>query len=167
MIYTHRYPSPLGEILLAADDVGLTGLWFAENQRHMGAGLSPDAAERDSVFFDQATRWLDTYFSGREPDFTPALHLVGPAFRNRVGEILLEIPYGKTTTYGEIARRIAEERGLTRMSARAVGGAVGRNPISLIIPCHRVLGSDGRLTGYGGGLDRKAALLRLEGALSD
>jgi len=163
MIYTHRYPSPLGQILLAADDEGLTGLWFVENQRHMGEGLSAGAEERPSPFFDEATQWLDIYFSGRDPGFTPTLHLTGPDFRRHVGELLLQIPYGITTTYGELARTIARERGIERFSSRAVGGAVGHNPISLIVPCHRVLGSGGKLTGYGGGLARKAALLKLEG----
>lgn len=162
MLYTNHCASPLGEILLAADGAGLTGLWFMENQKHKGIGLSAEAEERALPVFDEAKRWLDLYFSGRDPGFTPPLHLTGSAFRNRVGEILLEIPYGKTVTYGEIANRIAGERGLARMSCRAVGGAVGKNPISLIVPCHRVLGSGGRLTGYGGGLERKAALLRLE-----
>jgi len=165
MLYTHHYLSPLGEILLAADDVGLTGLWFAENQKHMGEGLSINAVERPSTFFDEAVRWLDIYFSGRDPGFTPPLHLTGTPFRNRVGELLLEIPYGKTTTYGALARTIALERGTGRMSGRAVGGAVGHNPISLIVPCHRVIGSDGSLIGYGGGLERKIALLKLEGTL--
>ena len=163
MIYTHRYSSPLGEIILAADDTGLTGLWFVENQRHMGEGLSPEAVERPSPFFDEAIRWLDIYFSGRDPGFTPPLHLTGSAFRNRVGELLLQIPHGQTTTYGEIAGAIARERGVGRFSSRAVGGAVGHNPISLIVPCHRVIGSNGSLTGYGGGLERKIALLKLEG----
>ena len=162
MIYTNNYQSPLGEILLAADDEGLTGLWFMENQKYMGLGLSKNAVKRTLPVFDDAVRWLDIYFSGKDPGFTPPLHLTGSAFRCRVGEIMLEIPYGKTATYGEIARRIADERGIRQMSCRAVGGAVGKNPISLIIPCHRVVGSDGSLTGYGGGLERKAALLRLE-----
>ena len=162
MICKSRYKSPLGEILLAADDVGLTGLWFAEGQRYVGAGLSADAREQPSPYFDAAARWLDIYFSGRDPGFTPPLHLTGTAFRNRVWALLLEIPYGATTTYGEIARKIALERGDGRMSARAVGGAVARNPISLIVPCHRVLGGGGSLTGYSGGLERKQALLRLE-----
>ena len=163
MLYTHHYLSPLGKLLLAADDVGLTGLWFVENQKHMGEGLSVNAVERPSLFFDEAVRWLDIYFSGRDPGFTPPLHLTGTRFRNRVGELLLEIPYGKTTTYGALARAIALERGTGCMSGRAVGGAVGHNPISLIVPCHRVIGSDGSLTGYGGGLERKIALLKLEG----
>ncbi len=163
MRHTHRYQSPLGEILLAADDVGLMGLWFVENQRHMGEGLSPEAEEKPSPFFDEAVRWLDIYFAGRDPGFTPTLHLTGSAFRNRVGALLLEIPYGQTVTYGDLARAIARERGLERFSSRAVGGAVGHNPISLIVPCHRVIGSDGSLTGYGGGIERKTALLKLEG----
>lgn len=163
MLYTSRCASPLGEILLAADDLGLTGLWFAQNQRHLGLGLDPNAEERPSPFFDEACRWLEVYFSGRDPGFTPPLHLTGPDFRVQVEELLLTVPYGQTTTYGAIAAQIARERGLARMSARAVGGAVGRNPISLIVPCHRVLGTNGSLTGYGGGLDRKRALLALEG----
>lgn len=163
MIYIHYHPSPLGQILLAADDAGLTGLWFVENQRHMGEGLSESAEECPSPFFDEAARWLDSYFSGRDPGLTPTLHLTGPAFRRHVGELLLRIPYGTTVTYGDLARTIARERGIERFSSRAVGGAVGHNPISLIVPCHRVLGSGGQLTGYGGGLERKAALLKLEG----
>jgi len=163
MIYTNHHPSPLGQILLAADDEGLTGLWFVENQQHMGEGLSANARECPSPFFDEASRWLDIYFSGRDPGFTPKLHLTGPDFRRHVGELLLQIPYGTATTYGDLARTIARERGIGHFSSRAVGGAVGHNPISLIVPCHRVLGSGGKLTGYGGGLARKVALLKLEG----
>lgn len=162
MIYTNRFQSPLGEILLAADDEGLTGLWFMENQKYKGLGLSANAVECDLPVFDETGKWLDIYFSGRDPGFTPDLHLTGSKFRNRVGELMLQIPYGKTVTYGDIAREIARERGIRQMSCRAVGGAVGKNPISLIIPCHRVIGSDGSLTGYGGGIERKAALLKLE-----
>ena len=167
MKYKGYCDSPLGKILLAADDAGLTGLRFAENQRYLALGLSEDAEERPSPFFDEARRWLEVYFSGRDPGFTPTLHLVGSSFRNRVGELMLKIPYGCTTTYGELARELAKERGATRVSSQAVGGAVARNPISLIIPCHRVVGSDGCLTGYGGGIERKQALLRLEGAYED
>ena len=162
MIYTNRFQSPLGEILLAADDEGLTGLWFMENQKYKGLGMSANAVECDLPVFDETGKWLDIYFSGRDPGFTPDLHLTGSKFRNRVGELMLQIPYGKTVTYGDIAREIARERGIRQMSCRAVGGAVGKNPISLIIPCHRVIGSDGSLTGYGGGIERKAALLKLE-----
>lgn len=167
MKYKSFYTSPLGDILLAADDQGLTGLWFTDGQRRMGEGLRPDAAECGSVYFDEARQWLDLYFAGRDPGFVPRLHLTGSVFRNRVAQIMLEIPYGKTTTYQAIARQIAAERGMRQMSCQAVGGAVGRNPISLIIPCHRVIGADGSLTGYGGGLSRKEALLRMEGSLKE
>ena len=109
-----------------------------------------------------ARRWLDSYFTGREPDFLPPLHPAGSPFQQAVWALLLQIPYGQTVTYGQLAARLAAERGLARMSAQAVGGAVGRNRISLIIPCHRVLGADGSLTGYAGGLDRKAKLLAWE-----
>ncbi len=118
--------------------------------------------EKNLAVFDQTRRWLDLYFSGREPGFTPALNPAGSAFRRAVWEILLKIPYGKTTTYGQIAREIAAARGLAKMSAQAVGGAVGHNEISIIIPCHRVIGAHGNLTGYAGGIDRKIKLLQLE-----
>lgn len=167
MRYTNRCDSPLGGILLAADDEGLTGLWFTEDQRDVGRGLSPDAVERDAQVFSDARRWLDIYFSGRDPGFTPRLHLTGSPFRVRVMELLMEIPFGETAAYGDLARRIADEKGAGRMSAQAVGGAVGANPISLIVPCHRVVGANGCLTGYGGGLWRKEALLRLEGGWQD
>ena len=158
MIYTDSYESPLGSILLAGDEEGLTGLWFREGSRYVGQGLSRDAVPRDMVYFDQAKQWLDIYFSGHDPGFLPRI-----AFRNRVGEILCEIPFGQTVTYGQIAARIAGERGSGSMSAQAVGGAVGHNPISVIVPCHRVVGADGSLIGYGGGILRKKALLELEG----
>ena len=116
--------------------------------------------EKNLAVFDQTRRWLDLYFSGREPGFTPALNPVGSAFRRTVWEILLKIPYGKTTTYGQIAREIAAARGLAKMSAQAVGGAVGHNEISIIIPCHRVIGAHGNFTGYAGGIDRKIKLLQ-------
>jgi len=122
-----------------------------------------DFEERNLAVFDQTKRWLDLYFSGREPGFMPALNPAGSAFRRAVWEILLKIPYGKTTTYGQIAREIAAARGLAKMSAQAVGGAVGHNEISIIIPCHRVVGTHGSLTGYAGGIDRKIKLLQLEG----
>ncbi len=163
MIYTNDYESPLGNILLAGDEQGLTGLWFTEGGRYIGSGLNREARRRETDFFDQAKEWLDIYFSGRDPGFFPKIHFTGSGFRNRVGEILCEIPYGKTVTYGRIAARIAKERGLERMSAQAVGGAVGHNPICIIVPCHRVIGSNGSLTGYGGGILRKKALLELEG----
>ena len=153
MIYSEYYTSPLGAILLTADEEGLTGLSFAEGQHD----------EAHSPRFEDARRWLDSYFSGKDPGFTPKLHLTGTPFQLCVYEMLLEIPFGRTLTYGDIAHRIADKRGLARMSAQAVGGALARNPIALIVPCHRVVGANGSLTGYGGGLWRKEALLKLEG----
>ena len=161
MPYTGHYASPLGGMLLAADDAGLTGLWF-EGQKHFARGLGNAHEEREIPLFDETRRWLDQYFSGREPDFTPPLHPLGTAFEREVWAILRAVPYGKTTTYGAIATQLAKRRGLAHMSAQAVGGAVGRNPISVIVPCHRVLGADGSLTGYAGGLERKRSLLALE-----
>lgn len=161
MIYTSKYDSPLGSILLAADNLGLTGLWLENNRFFPGKLESRPGETRD---IQEAKRWLDVYFSGREPDFTPRLHPVGSDFHLAVAQIMLRIPYGKTTTYGDIARELAAQRGIAKMSAQAVGGAVGRNEISIIIPCHRVVGSKGNLTGYGSGLDNKIKLLELEGA---
>ena len=163
MIYTNNYESPLGNILLACDEQGLTGLWFTESSRYTGLWMKEGACRHETDCFGQAKEWLDIYFSGRDPGFFPQIHLTGSGFRNRVGEIMCEIPFGKTVTYGWIANRIAKERGLGRMSAQAVGGAVGHNPICIIVPCHRVIGSNGSLTGYGGGILRKKALLELEG----
>ena len=161
MQYTTTYQSPLGEILLAADEIGLTGLWF-EGEKFYAEGLDPVNEEKDIPVFDDVKRWLDNYFSGQEPDFIPPLHMFGSDFRQCVWTILREIPYGETTTYGALARRIAAERGLERISAQAVGGAVGHNEISIIVPCHRVVGADGSLTGYAGGIQRKVELLTLE-----
>ena len=161
MMYTAHYDSPLGGILLAADDAGLTGLWF-ESSRYFADILDADQAERETPALAEAKRWLDVYFSGREPDFTPPLHLIGSPFRQTVWELLLQIPYGQTTTYGTLAQQLAEKQGKTRMSAQAVGGAVGHNEISIIIPCHRVVGTNGSLTGYGGGIEKKVGLLQLE-----
>lgn len=163
MTFTQHYDSPLGGILLAADVVGLTGLWF-DGQKYFARGLSPEREERELPVLLEAKRWLDIYFTGKEPDFLPPLHSIGSAFRRSVWEILLQIPYGRTTTYGEIARRLAEKQKLSRMSAQAVGGAVGQNAISIIIPCHRVVGTNGSLTGYAGGVDKKMKLLELEHA---
>ena len=163
MIYTNTYESPLGSLLLAGDDEGLTGLWFTEGSRYTGLGLKENAKVRETEYFDQTKEWLDIYFSGHDPGFMPRIHLTGSDFRKRVGEIMCEIPFGKTMTYGQIAGRIAAERGKEKMSAQAVGGAVGHNPICIIVPCHRVIGTNGSLTGYGGGIMRKKALLELEG----
>ncbi len=163
MQYTHCCPSPLGNIFMAADDEGITGLWL-EGQKYFALGLDKNSEKKSLPVFDLAGEWLDVYFSGREPSFTPPLHLAGTPFQREVWSILLSIPYGKTVTYGQIASIIAKKRGLSRMSAQAVGGAVGHNPIAIIVPCHRVIGADGSLTGYAGGIDKKAALLALERA---
>ena len=161
MIVTQHYDSPLGGILLAADEVGLTGAWF-EGQKYFARNLPADTASQETPVLGSAKAWLDVYFSGREPDFLPPLHPIGSPFRQAVWVILLQIPYGKTMTYGEIASKLAEKQGLSRVSAQAVGGAVGHNPISILIPCHRVVGTGGSLTGYAGGIDRKVKLLELE-----
>lgn len=161
MQYISHYESPLGGILLAADEAGLTGLWF-EGQKYFARSLQKEQEEKETPIFVQAKRWLDLYFSGKEPDISVPLHLLGTDFQKKVWEILRTIPYGHTMTYGEIARQLAAEKGSSRMSAQAVGGAVGRNPISILVPCHRVVGASGSLTGYAGGLDRKVKLLTLE-----
>ena len=159
--FTYHYDSPLGRITLASDGTALTGLWF-DDQKYFADTLAPDRMEKTLPVVREAVRWLDIYFSGRDPGFIPLLSMRTSPFRKAVWEIMLTIPFGKTMTYGEIARIIARDRGLTRMSAQAVGGAVGRNSIALIIPCHRVVGTDGSLTGYAGGIDKKLKLLALE-----
>ena len=163
MTFIQYYDSPLGRILLVADEIGLTGLWF-EGQKYYAAQLPEAHTEQETPILAEAKRWLDIYFTGKEPDFLPSLHPIGSVFRQAVWEILLQIPYGQTMTYGEIARQIAAQKGLARMSAQAVGGAVGHNEISVIIPCHRVVGTNGSLTGYAGGIDKKMRLLELEHA---
>ena len=164
-IYTTQYLSPLGPITLACDDDAIIGLWF--NGQKYCANILPDPAlmtqASEHPLLSQASRWLDIYFSGKNPPFLPPLRANSTPFRKRVCEIMLTIAYGKTMTYGEIANIIAKEKGLEKMSAQAVGGAVGHNPIAIMIPCHRVVGTNGSLTGYAGGLDRKVKLLTLEG----
>jgi len=162
MDYTHHYDSPLGGMTMASDGDVLTGLWF-DGQKYFADTLSAEHSERNLPVFDETDRWLDLYFSGKDPGFIPTLNMRTTAFRKAVWEILLTIPYGETMTYGQIAERIADRQGGHRMSAQAVGGAVGHNAISLIIPCHRVIGADGSLTGYAGGVDKKMLLLRMEG----
>lgn len=161
MQYTIHYPSPLGDILLASDNIGLTGLWF-EGQKYFARSLKDETTEYEHPFLSDTKRWLDLYFSGQKPDFIVPLHLTGTPFQLEVWKILCSIPYGETTTYGSIAQEIAKKRGLNHMSAQAVGSAVGHNPISILVPCHRVLGSDGSLTGYAGGIEKKRWLLELE-----
>ena len=157
-----RYASPLGELVASSDGDSLLGLWFdAQKEDHeqekAGSGHETD-------IFVQLERWLDIYFSGLDPKFTPKLNMRGSAFQETVWRILLTIPYGVTITYGEIAGKIAEEKSVSRMSAQAVGRAVGHNQFALVIPCHRVIGSDGSLTGYAWGLHRKSMLLDMERA---
>ena len=164
MNYISHYISPLGSITLASDGNALIGLWF-DGQKHFGTTLGNEYEEKTLPVFDQTAAWLDIYFSGGIPDFTPDIHLNGTDFRKDVWDILLTIPYGKTMTYGEIAAMIAHKRGVPSISAQAIGGAIGRNPISIIVPCHRIMGANDNLTGYAGGIERKAALLKIEGIL--
>ncbi|MDO4938047.1 MAG: methylated-DNA--[protein]-cysteine S-methyltransferase [Sutterellaceae bacterium] len=161
-VYTNTFHSPIGNIVLASNGSELTGLWF-EGQKYFGSTLAPESEVKDLPIFTDAFLWLETYFAGKDPGRIPALALNGSSFRRAVWDILISIPYGQTVTYGEIARRLAKDRGVTTMSAQAVGGAVGHNPISIIVPCHRVVGTGGSLTGYAGGIDKKVRLLELEG----
>lgn len=161
MQYFNHCHSPIGEILLTADEIGLTGLWFNKEMYELSY-LGNNYTEKDTTILKQTKEWLAIYFSGKEPDFLPPMHITGTPFRLTVWKILQTIPYGKTITYGEIAKEIARQKGISQMSAQAVGGAVGHNAISIIIPCHRVIGANGNLTGYGGGIDKKIKLLTLE-----
>lgn len=163
MEYVHHYVSPLGGITAASDGSALTGLWF-DGQKYFADTLSDKYEEKNLPVFEQTDRWLDIYFSGKAPDFTPPLLIKTTEFRRAVWEILMTIPFGQTMTYGEISEKISSQRGIAKMSAQAVGGAVGHNSISLIIPCHRVVGKNGSLTGYAGGIDKKLKLLELENA---
>ncbi|SFX41207.1 methylated-DNA--[protein]-cysteine S-methyltransferase [Ruminococcus sp. XPD3002] len=164
MVYTYHYTSPLGIITLAGNGESLTGLWF-DGQKYFPHKLISESTVAELPIFTRTCNWLDIYFSGNIPDFTPSIYLNTTPFRKAVYDILLTIPYEQIMTYGEIANIIAEQNGVERMSAQAVGGAVGHNPVSIIIPCHRVVGADGSLTGYAGDLDRKIELLKLEKAL--
>lgn len=161
MQYISKYKSPLGEIMIAADEKGLTGLWFV-GQKYFALYLDKENEEKETPVLKEAKKWLDIYFSGKEPNFKLPLHFTGTDFQKEVWEILYSIPYGETLTYGEIANILAKRKGLKRMSAQAVGGAVGKNEISIIVPCHRVVGSNGSLTGYAGGISKKIELLKLE-----
>ena len=162
MDYIYHYQSFLGGIIMASDGTHLIGLWF-DGQKYFSDSLQGPVQEKSLPVFKDTCRWLDTYFSGKDPGFTPPIAMRTTPFRKQVWEIMLQIPYGRTLTYGEIADKIASKRGIKKMSAQAVGGAVGHNSISLIIPCHRVIGSGGNLTGYAGGIKTKIKLLNLEG----
>lgn len=161
MEYTTTYTSPLGEITIASDGNSITGLWF-KDQKYFAQTLSAEHSQKELPLFREAKKWLDLYFQGIEPNFQLPLLLNGTAFQQEVWQILLDIPYGKTCTYGDIAKKIASRHNKTSMSAQAVGGAVGHNPISIIVPCHRVIGTNKSLTGYAGGLTKKIHLLELE-----
>lgn len=163
MKYIHHYNSPIGGITLASDGKALIGLWF-DGQKYFGTTLTGEYQLKNLPVFEQADEWLDIYFNGKAPDFMPLLSLKTTPFRKAVWEIMLTIPFGETMTYKEIANEIAKQRGQGHMSAQAVGGAVGHNSISLMIPCHRVVGTKGNLTGYAGGIDKKLWLLEMEKA---
>lgn len=159
--YIDTYASPLGIITMGSNGKQLTGLWF-EGQKHFDDTLCDQPQHLSFPIFDETRTWLDVYFQGKRPTFTPPMLLNDTPFRRTVWQLLLTIPYGETTTYKDIARQWARQHGVKSMSSQAVGGAVGRNPISIIIPCHRVIGTNGSLTGYAGGLDRKRWLLQWE-----
>lgn len=167
MIYKMSYDAPVGKLLLAEKDGALVGLWM-EGQKYFLGSVKEDMEEnRESAVLKQTVAWLERYFMGEKPQIKELpLAPVGSAFRKEIWEMLCEIPYGETTTYGELARKLAKKRGIEKMSAQAVGGAVGHNPISIVIPCHRVIGSDGGLRGYAGGIEKKRMLLEMEGVLA-
>ena len=160
-MFESRLHSPLGEVRLRSDGESLIGLWFV-GQVNDAKDIDDIEIKNDLPIFGQVESWLESYFSGKQASITIPLQPKGTSFQQRVWQILQEIPYGKTMTYGEIAQRIAKEKGVETFSAQAVGQAVGKNPISILIPCHRVLGENGALTGYAGGVHRKEQLLQLE-----
>ena len=160
-MFESRLHSPLGEVRLRSDGESLIGLWFV-GQVNDAKEISDLEIKNDLPIFGQVESWLESYFSGKQTSITIPLQPKGTSFQQRVWQILQEIPYGETMTYGEIAQRIAKEKGVETFSAQAVGQAVGKNPISILIPCHRVLGKNGALTGYAGGVHRKEQLLQLE-----
>lgn len=166
MNYQWKYDSPIGELILLSDGRNLTELIFPE-QRYFDKNAVAGAEEKKLPVFEETCRWLEIYFAGNEPDFMPPIIFKGSEFQVQVWEALRRIPYGQVVTYGELASEIAKARGLAKMSAQAVGGAVGRNPVGIIVPCHRVVGKGGNLTGFGGGIHRKVELLKIEKAYQD
>ncbi len=164
MIYRATYESPMGKVVMASDGEGIIGLWF-KGQKYFGSGLLESAVGKENgPEFDGVKGWLDRYFTGERPEISELLiRPRGSGFRQMVWEMLCQIPYGTLVTYGDIAKKIARKRSLSSFSSQAVGGAVGHNPISIIIPCHRVVGASGNLTGYAGGIDKKIKLLEREG----
>ena len=164
MYYMTDYLSPVGEITLASEGANLVGLWL-QGQKYHGGTISAEMINKDDLaIFDKTKKWLDKYFSGERPSASDLpLSPIGGTFRQEVWRILCEIPYGEISTYGNIAKRMATKTHKESMSSQAIGGAVGHNPISIIIPCHRVMGANGSLTGYAGGIEKKVKLLELEG----
>jgi methylated-DNA-[protein]-cysteine S-methyltransferase len=164
MYYSSHYKSPIGNILLASDENSIIGLWIGE-QKYIGNTMPKDMTEKDDLpILREGKAWLDAYFTGKKPELSElSLAPAGGEFKQQVWSILTEIPYGELTTYGNIAKEVAKRMGKVRMSPQAVGGAVGHNPISIIIPCHRVVGTNGNLTGYAGGIEKKIKLLKHEG----
>ena len=160
-MYTKTYNSPLGLMRMKSDGIYLTGLWFEgskDDKKNQGKYIN-----KDLPIFEKTKKWLDIYFSGKKPDFTPKYKIENlTPFREQVINIMNKIPYGKVVTYKDIADEIATSKGIKQMSAQAVGGAVGWNPICIIIPCHRVVGKNSSLTGYGGGIQNKVKLLEIE-----
>lgn len=166
MQYVDQYHSPIGRLTMCSDGIYLTGLWF-DGQKYFGSTLEKNTLDqtkdsRNCCVLIETKRWLDAYFKGENPGKIPPILFHGSAFRCEVWKMLQEVPYGRTTTYGQMAASLAEMRGMCRVSAQAVGGAVAHNPISILIPCHRVLARDGSLTGYAGGIEKKKYLLDLE-----
>ena len=163
MIYTSNYKSPVGSILIASKDNKLIGLWI-ENQKHYLSNYNEEISQKENIeILEKTKKWLDRYFNGEKPKIDELdINPIGSEFRKNVLEILKNIPYGEVTTYNDIAKKIAKQKGIAKMSAQAVGGAVGHNPISIIVPCHRVLGVNKNITGYGGGLHLKRELLKIE-----
>jgi len=159
--YTSVYYSPLGDMVITADDTAVTGVQFA-GQKHFDPAVCGACEETETPLIIRVKKWLDVYFSGKEPDFRLPLRFAGTDFQKEVWGILCTIPYGQTMTYGDIAGILSARRCTGKMSAQAVGGAVGRNPIAILVPCHRVIGKDGSMTGYAAGIHRKIALLQLE-----
>jgi methylated-DNA-[protein]-cysteine S-methyltransferase len=162
MEYIHKIKSPVGILTVSSDGQNISGLWI-EGQKYFAKTLEKDVCEKNLPVFENVQKWLAVYFSGREPDFIPPLMPKGSPFQKTVWNNLCKIPYGQTTTYGELAKQIELENSGKRTSARAIGSAVGHNPISILIPCHRVIGKNGDLTGYAGGIVNKIKLLELEG----
>jgi len=166
MYYTYIINSPVGRLTAASDGCSLTGLWM-EGQKYFCHGLKCSTEKADLPVFNSVQNWIEAYFAGKQPQVDFPLAPFGSNFRKAVWKILCEIPYGHLTTYSAIAKQFCAQSGRTAMSAQAIGGAVAHNPISIIIPCHRVVGSDGNLTGYAGGIDTKIALLELENVQKD